>query len=115
MTVWSRLCSWLKGTLGRSRMESEMDAELRFHMAAYAGDLVRKGVPRQEAQRRARLEFGAVERAKEECREARGVTWLESLLRDLRYGLRMLLKKPAFTVVAILAVGFSLSRRAVLP
>ena len=69
-----------------------MDAELRFHMEAYAEDLVRGGVPRQEAQRRARLEFGGLERAKEECRDARGVSFLEALVQDLRYAARILRK-----------------------
>jgi len=56
-------------------MESEMDAELRFHTEAYAQDLIRTGVPRQEAMRRARLEFGGIERAKElVLRETLGVT-----------------------------------------
>src|SRR2546430_4862541 len=46
--------------------------------------LFRSGVPRQEALRRARIEFGGIERAKEECREARGVNFIESLIQDLR-------------------------------
>src|SRR5258705_13557069 len=53
MTLWSSLRSWLRATLRRSRMESEMDAELRFHVEAYTEDLVRGGVPREEAMRRA--------------------------------------------------------------
>jgi hypothetical protein len=53
-------------------MEREMDAELRFHLEAYSVDLIRRGVTSEEAHRRARLEFGAMARAKEECREARG-------------------------------------------
>lgn len=53
MTLWSRLRSWLDATFGRFRMESEMDAELRFHVQAYTDDLVRSGMPGQEAQRRA--------------------------------------------------------------
>jgi len=72
MRLWSLLRSWLRATLRRSRMESEMDAELRFHMEAYAEDLMRGGVARHEAMRRARLEFGGIERVKEEGREARG-------------------------------------------
>jgi hypothetical protein len=65
-------------------MENEMDAELRFHMEAYAEDLIRGGAARDEAIRRARIEFGGIERVKEEGREARGVNLLESILQDLR-------------------------------
>jgi hypothetical protein len=71
-------------------MESEMDVELRFHIEAFAEDLVRSGMSREEAVRRGRIEFGAVERAKEEYREARGVNFIDSILQDLRYVLRVL-------------------------
>ena len=66
--MWGRVRSWLHATMRRSRMEGEMDAELRFHIEAFAEDLVRNGVPREEAWRRARIEFGGLERVKEECR-----------------------------------------------
>jgi len=108
MTLWSRLRSWLQTTLHRSRVESEMDAELHFHIETYADDLARTGIPRQEALRRARIEFGGIERAKEEGREARGVSFLEHLIQDLRFGVRMMLRSPGFTALAVLSLGLGI-------
>jgi predicted permease len=108
MTFWSRLRSWRRVILDRSRLENDMDAELRFHMEAFAEELVRSGMARQEAMRRARLEFGGIERTKEECRDARGANLLESLSQDLGYGLRMLGKNPGSTAAVVLALALGI-------
>jgi hypothetical protein len=86
-------------------MEEEMDNELRFHIERYAEDLVSTGVAIEEAKRRAKIEFGAVEARKEECREALGLRLLDELRGDLLFALRMLRKAPAFTLVAIVSLA----------
>ena len=70
--IFARLRSWFRAITHRVRMERDMDTELRFHMDSYAEDLVRQSIAPGEANRRARLEFGAIESRKEECREALG-------------------------------------------
>jgi putative ABC transport system permease protein len=108
MRMWSRVRSWLRAVMRRARMESEMDAELHFHIETFAEDLVREGVPRVEALRRARIEFGGVERAKAECRDALALRLADHVVRDLRFGLRLLIKSPGFTAAAVVALALGI-------
>src|SRR5262249_45744960 len=96
------------GLLHRSRLERDMDDELRFHIDSYAADLIRDGVPAADARRRARAEFGAIEARKDECREARGLRLIDEARADVRYALRQLRGSPMFATVAIVSLGLGI-------
>ena len=92
----------------RKRFESEMDSELRFHIDAYVEDLVRRGVSQSEAERCARVEFGAIEATKDECRQAWGWQRLDELRADLRLTLRNVRQNPGFAAIAILSLALGI-------
>jgi putative ABC transport system permease protein len=98
MKRWQRL-------FRRRKQEEELEKELRFHLEQHTSDLIAQGLDPEEARRQARLALGGPEQVKEQCRDARGTRWLEDLLQDLRYGLRMFMNKPGFAFVAVITLA----------
>lgn len=96
---------WLRSLARRSAAEREMDEELSFHIEMEARRNEADGLPPLEARRRALVAFGGMERHREAMREGRRLAWLEDLVLDLRFAGRGLLKRPGFTVVAMLTIG----------
>ena len=101
----------LRALLFSREMDQELQEELQFHLEMQARKNLSRAFDPVEAKRQARLQFGSVERTTEECREARGVNFLETLAHDVRYALRGFRRSPVFagTVIAVIAVGLGIN------
>jgi len=93
--------SWFK----RRKWEQQMDAEFRFHLESQIEGYIREGLSREDAGLRAHREFGALELAKDECRDQRPLEWVADLWRDFRYAARSLRRSPGFTVTVIVTLA----------
>jgi putative ABC transport system permease protein len=106
--TWATLQSLLTGLFRRPTVEADLAAEMAFHIETRARDLVARGMSPEVAQRTARIEFGSVERYKEEVRGARGLRLVDEAASDLLGGLRSLRRAPGFTLAAGLSLALGI-------
>jgi predicted permease len=91
------------------RTEGQLDDEIRDHLRRLTADYIRTGMTAEAARRRALVEFGGTDLAKEECRDIRSGRFASQIARDLSFGVRMLRKNPGFTAVTILSLALGIA------
>lgn len=105
---WKQPLRWIRSFLFRSQAESELDEELKFHLAMMERKLAERGSAPSEAHRNAAVLFGGTEGVKEQCRDVRGTRWIEDLFQDCIFALRLLRKDRYYTVAAALALALGI-------
>ena len=107
--TWLRLMALrIREMFATPRLDTELDEESQAHLEMLAEEYRQRGMLPEESRRAAKIALGGVEQIEEAVRNQRGVPWVESLIADACFGLRMLRKNPGFTAVVVVTLALGI-------